>query len=80
MYEGLPTSWMWHQASQPINPTYYKSIIKLLRYLTSTQSKILFQVSLINKYMKPSKTYHLKDVKRILWYIKGTINYSIFYL
>ena len=62
-----------------INPTYYKSLVGCLRYLTCTRPDILFGVGLISRFMEVPKTSHLNVAKRILRYIKGTIEYGMFY-
>ncbi|KAK3038082.1 hypothetical protein RJ639_031636 [Escallonia herrerae] len=40
---------------------------------------ILFGVGLMSRYMEAPTTSHLKVAKRILWYIKGTLDYGIMY-
>ncbi|GKC34336.1 hypothetical protein Tco_1046720, partial [Tanacetum coccineum] len=40
---------------------------------------ILFAVGLISRFMEEPMTKHLKIAKRILCYIKGTVDYGIFY-
>jgi hypothetical protein len=40
---------------------------------------ILFGAGLVSRFMKTLTMTHLKALKRILWYIKGTINFGLFY-
>lgn len=48
-------------------------------YLTATRPDIMFVVSLICRYMEqPTKT-HLHAAKKILRYLKGTVDYGVFY-
>ena len=62
-----------------VNPTYYKSIMGCLRYLTCTGPYIFFGVGLINKYMEKPRSSHLKTAKRILCFVKGAASYGLFY-
>jgi hypothetical protein len=61
------------------DPTYFKSLVKSLRYLTCTRPNILYEVGLISRYMETPDQSHLNAAKRILRYIKGTINEGMFY-
>ncbi|XP_028052578.1 uncharacterized protein LOC114257062 [Camellia sinensis] len=62
-----------------VDPTYFKSLVGSLRYLTCTRPDILYGVVLISRYMKTPDQSHLYAAKRILRYIKGTINDGLFY-
>jgi len=53
-----------------IDPTYFKSLVGSLRYLTCTRLNILYEVGLINRYMETLDQSHLNATKRILRYIK----------
>ncbi|XP_071738725.1 uncharacterized mitochondrial protein AtMg00810-like [Rutidosis leptorrhynchoides] len=62
-----------------VDPTQYKSLVGSLRYLTCTRPDILYGVGLVSRYMEAPTINHLKAAKRILRYIKGTIDYGLFY-
>jgi len=62
-----------------VNPTYFKSLVGSLRYLTCTKPDILYGVGLISIYMETSEQSHLNATNRILCYIKETINEGMFY-
>jgi len=62
-----------------VNPTYYKSIVGCLRYLTCTRPDILYGVGLINRYMEKPRSSHLKTTKWILRFVKGSASYGLFY-
>jgi len=48
-------------------------------YLTATRPDLMFVISLISRYMEwPIKT-HLQAAKRVLRYVKGTVNFGLFY-
>jgi hypothetical protein len=62
-----------------VNPTYYKSIVDCLHYLTCTKPHILYGVGLINRYIEKPRSSHLKTTKRILRYVKRIASYGLFY-
>ncbi|XP_028056772.1 uncharacterized protein LOC114260782 [Camellia sinensis] len=62
-----------------MDPTYFKSLAGSLRYLTCTRLDILYGVGLISRYMETPDQSHLYAVKRILRYIKVTIDDGLFY-
>jgi hypothetical protein len=62
-----------------VDPTYFKSLVGSLRYLTCTRLDILYGVGLINRYMEIPDQSHLNAAKRIIRYIKRTINEGMFY-
>ncbi|KAH9751752.1 hypothetical protein KPL71_014419 [Citrus sinensis] len=68
-----------HDEGEDIDPTFFKSLVGSLRYLTCTGPNILYVVGLVSRYMEKSKTTHFKAAKRILRYIKGTINFGLLY-
>ncbi|TYG65964.1 hypothetical protein ES288_D06G229300v1 [Gossypium darwinii] len=64
---------------EPVNPTLFKSIIGSLRYLTITGPYIMYVVGIVSKYIEKPKQDHLIAAKRILRYIKGTMDHGLFY-
>jgi hypothetical protein len=62
-----------------VDPTYFKSLVGSLRYLTCTRLDILYGGGLINRYMEIPDQSHLNAAKRIIRYIKRTINEGMFY-
>ena len=64
---------------QKVGPTLFSSLVGSLRYLTCTRPEIVFSIGLVSRFMEiPSET-HMKPAKRILRYLKGTLDYGIFY-
>jgi uncharacterized protein len=62
-----------------IEPTLYKSLVGSLRYLTITRPDIVYRVGLVSRYMETPMENHWLATKRILRYIKGTLNLGFFY-
>ncbi|RVW57878.1 Retrovirus-related Pol polyprotein from transposon TNT 1-94 [Vitis vinifera] len=62
-----------------VNMTNFKQMVGSLMYLTATRPDIMFNVSLISRYMAKPTELHLQVTKRILRYLKGTTNYGILY-
>ena len=62
-----------------VDSTYYKQIIGSLMYLTATRPDVMFVVSLISRYMEHPTKIHLQTAKKILRYLKGTVDYGVFY-
>jgi len=56
---------------------YFRSMIGCLMYLTATRPDILFAVSILSRYMHYASVMHLKDAKRVIRYIKGTIDFGV---
>ncbi|KAG6404541.1 hypothetical protein SASPL_136790 [Salvia splendens] len=64
---------------EKVDPTLYKSLVGSLRYLTCTRPDILYATGLVSRYMENPTTTHFKAAKRILRYLRGTIDYGLFY-
>ena len=62
-----------------MDSTLFKSLVVSLRYVTCTRSNISFAVGLISRFMKNLANSHMKAAKRILYYLKGTLDYGLFY-
>nr|GEY99065.1 retrovirus-related Pol polyprotein from transposon TNT 1-94 [Tanacetum cinerariifolium] len=68
-----------HDGGKAVDSALFKSLIESLRYLACTRPDILFVVGLISSFMEKPMTKHLKILKRIFCYIKGTVDYGMFY-
>ncbi|XP_028071486.1 uncharacterized protein LOC114273859 [Camellia sinensis] len=68
-----------YDEGENIDPIYFKSLVRSLRYLTATHPDILYEVDLISRFMEEPKTTHLKKAERILRYLKGTLEHGLFY-
>jgi hypothetical protein len=57
----------------------YKKLVGSLMYLTKTKPGIMFDVSLISRFMETLKSTHWQERKRILKYFAGTPDFGIRY-
>ncbi|XP_062198356.1 uncharacterized mitochondrial protein AtMg00810-like [Phragmites australis] len=65
-------------AGTPVsNPTLYRSLVGALQYLTFTRPDITHVVLQVCLHMHDPREQHFLLIKRILRYIKGTINHSL---
>ncbi|KAL5776092.1 hypothetical protein ACOSP7_009018 [Xanthoceras sorbifolium] len=68
-----------HGEGESVDPTFFKNLVGSLRYLTCTRPDILHAVGLVSCYMESPTTTHFKAAKRILRYLKGIIDFDLFY-
>nr|XP_048330750.1 uncharacterized mitochondrial protein AtMg00810-like [Ziziphus jujuba var. spinosa] len=59
--------------------TMYQQLVGSLIYLTLTRPDISFADGVVSRYMQSPKKPHLEVVRRILRYVKGTINLGFLY-
>eukprot|EP00253_Pinus_taeda_P002039 PITA_02039 len=57
-------------SSKDFDPSFYKSIVGSLMYLTATRPDIMHAVSLISRFMERPKEAHWQAAKRVLRYVK----------
>jgi len=62
-----------------INFTTFKSLVGSLRYLACIHPNIFFGVWLVRRFMRTPTITHFKAFKWILWYIKGVVDFDLFY-
>ena len=60
--------------------TLYRSLIGSLLYLTASRPDVMFSASLLSRYMQNPSQRHFGAAKRVLRYIKGTIDMGIWYI
>jgi hypothetical protein len=66
-----------NDGADKVDEGYFRSMIGCLMYLTTTRPDILFVVSLLSRFMHGASELHLRAAKRILRYVKGTVNYGV---
>jgi len=62
-----------------VDNTLYEKVVGRLMYLTTTRPYLMFMVNLISRYMSSPTELHIQAVKRILRYLRETINFEVFY-
>ena len=62
-----------------VDATLYQSIVGGLRYLVHTRSDIAFAVGYVSRFMEDPREDHWAVVKRLLRYIKGTVDQGIIF-
>ncbi|KAJ9555727.1 hypothetical protein OSB04_010341 [Centaurea solstitialis] len=62
-----------------VDVTTYRGMIGSLMYLTASRPDIMFSTCLCARYQSKPKESHLKAVKRIFRYVKGTVNLGLWY-
>ena len=82
------------EISTPMSPTYrldkdedginvdqmlYQGIIRLLLYLIASRPDILFSICVCARFQSNPKESHMLAAKRIIRYLKGTSNLSLWY-
>nr|GEU66059.1 retrovirus-related Pol polyprotein from transposon TNT 1-94 [Tanacetum cinerariifolium] len=67
------------QNGTPVDATKYRSMIGALMYLTSSRPDIVHATCLCARYQAKPTEKHLKEVKRIFHYLRGTVNTGLWY-
>ncbi|GJT14894.1 retrovirus-related pol polyprotein from transposon TNT 1-94 [Tanacetum coccineum] len=67
------------QNGSPVDATKYRSMIGALMYLTSSRPDIVHATCLCARYQAKPTEKHLKEVKRIFRYLRGTVNTGLWY-
>jgi hypothetical protein len=65
--------------SKSTHQTNYRSMIRGLQYLTHTRLDIVNAVGIVARFQSNPKETHLAPVKRIFRYLKGTMEYGLWY-
>nr|GEX50729.1 putative copia-type Pol polyprotein [Tanacetum cinerariifolium] len=68
------------QNGTPVDATKYRSMIGALMYLTSSRPDIIHATCLCARYQAKPTEKHLKVVKRIFRYLRGTVNMGLWYM
>ena len=65
--------------SPKVDATLYRQLVGSLLYLTHSRPDLSFSVGRVARYMQNPHEIHYKAAKRILRYIRGTIQFGIHY-
>ncbi|GKD16112.1 retrovirus-related pol polyprotein from transposon TNT 1-94 [Tanacetum coccineum] len=63
----------------PVDQTEYCSMVGSLMYLTASRPDIVYATCYCARYQARLIEKHLKEVKRIFWYLKNTIHMGLWY-
>ncbi|GJR00668.1 hypothetical protein Tco_0523652 [Tanacetum coccineum] len=64
----------------PVDQTRFQSMVGSLMYLTARRPDLVFNVYMCARYQASPTKKHLEALKRVFWYLKGTINWGLWYL
>ena len=67
------------ESSELVDVTQYRQIIGLLMYLTITKPDICFAVNTLSQYLVQPRRVHLTAAKHVMRYLKGTIDFGLYY-
>nr|GEX82684.1 copia protein [Tanacetum cinerariifolium] len=67
------------QIGIPVDATKYRSMIGAFMYLTSSRPDIVHATCVCARYQAHPTEKHLKEVKRIFCYLRGTVNMGLWY-
>ncbi|KAL6558295.1 hypothetical protein OROMI_018645 [Orobanche minor] len=67
------------EAGKPVDQSLYRKLIGSLLYLTASRPDIQFAVGVCARYQVSPKESHYKMAKRILKYVKGTVDAGLWY-
>nr|XP_016433507.1 PREDICTED: uncharacterized mitochondrial protein AtMg00810-like [Nicotiana tabacum] len=74
---GIKKHGLQEAAGKAVDPSAYRSIVGSLQYLTLTRPDITHVVNLTSQFMQNPNSMHLQAGKRILMYVKGTIDHGL---
>jgi len=66
-----------HDGTAATDSTHYRKIIGGLQYLNLTRPDLSFAINKLSQFMHKPTTLHLQHLKRLLRYLKSTINFGI---
>ncbi|GKA58979.1 putative reverse transcriptase domain-containing protein [Tanacetum coccineum] len=62
-----------------VDPSHYRGIIGTLLYLTASRPDLQFSICICARYQARPTKKHLHAVKRIFQYVRGTVNWGLWY-
>nr|GEZ50545.1 copia protein [Tanacetum cinerariifolium] len=63
----------------PVDQTQFRSMVGSLMYLTASRPDLVFVVCMCARYQASPTKKHLEALKRVFWYLRGTINWGLWY-
>jgi hypothetical protein len=65
--------------TEEVDATQYRRLVGSLRYLAHTWPDLAFSVGYISRFMQRPTTEHQQAMKRIIRYVAGTLDHSLYY-
>nr|GFA47726.1 hypothetical protein [Tanacetum cinerariifolium] len=62
-----------------VDQTRFRSMVGSLMYLTASRPDLVFAVCMYARYQASPTKKHLEALKRVFWYLRGTINWGLWY-
>jgi hypothetical protein len=75
----VPGTVLSREGGENVDSTMYKQLVGSLMYLTATRPDMMYVVCLISRYMANPKEEHMQIAKRVLRYLRGTLDFGLFY-
>ncbi|KAK0588253.1 hypothetical protein LWI29_036741 [Acer saccharum] len=75
---SLAESLKLNDGSAPTDSTQYRQVLGSLQYLSLTRPDVSFAVNKLSQFMHRPTTTHWNAVKRVLRYLKGTLDHGLF--
>ena len=66
-------------SKNPVDSTTFRSLMGSLRYLTHTRPDLMFCSGYLSRYMESPSKEHFTSAKRVLRYVKRTLNLGLSY-
>ncbi|GKB06602.1 hypothetical protein Tco_0834835, partial [Tanacetum coccineum] len=63
----------------PVDHTRFRSMVGSLMYLTASRPDLVFVVCMCARYQSSPTKKHLEALKRVIQYLRGTINWGLWY-
>lgn len=67
------------EGGKQVDATQYRSLVGGLRYLVHTRPDIAFAVGIVSRFMERPTILHMNAIKRIIRYIRGTLEVGLVY-
>ncbi|GKA61538.1 retrovirus-related pol polyprotein from transposon TNT 1-94 [Tanacetum coccineum] len=62
-----------------VDQTQFRSMVDSLMYLTASRPDLVFVVCMCARYQASPTKKHIEALKRVFWYLRGTINWGLWY-
>nr|GEU50396.1 uncharacterized mitochondrial protein AtMg00810-like [Tanacetum cinerariifolium] len=63
----------------PVDQTRFRSMVGSIMYLTASRPDLVFAVCMCARYQASPTKKQLEALKRVFWYLRGTINWGLWY-